>query len=294
MNRYNNTRGVCMFMRLNLLIMIFQILTVLCPFDCKAGVSTRVELEKVSHNPNVILVASTGRSGSTMLFDQINRYNLSHGKKFEVIKTHLLPPDACFLGKAVFIFSNPDQATDSAFYRTFNERNFGFFHFKYVETADRVWLNKIKGTDNQTMEDNLLAYDALGINKHLEEWLFVRTTPSSLKTAQILAIKYENLWDNDTLEAIRVFLNFPDLQLPKKRPRGIHKVEYPRYAEIKAKYNLGTDADPRYAAYDDARVLWEQAPPYQFLKITFIEWETKETNENIEKEANTPTQNTKK
>ena len=47
-----------------------------------------------------------------MLTEQFSRFYQAH----EVFKTHLLPPDKRFLGKIVFIFSNPDQAAESALY----------------------------------------------------------------------------------------------------------------------------------------------------------------------------------
>lgn len=95
---------------------------------------------------------------------------------------------------------------------------------------------------HQTEQDNLLSYDALGIYKHLKEWLFARTTPSSSKNAQILAIKYEYLWDDDTVQAIRNFLGIPSFKLPPYRPRGYQEGGLnPQEIKFKELYNLGTE-----------------------------------------------------
>jgi hypothetical protein len=214
---------------------------------------------------DIVMIASAGRSGSTMLTEQIEKYLSSHS----VLKTHLLPPDRRFKGKIIFIFSNPDQAAESALYRILHGNRFGYEHFAHVETADREWLKRIGGPFNQTEQDNLLSYDALGTYVHIKEWLYQRTEPTSLEHAQILAIKYENLWDEKTVRAIRKFLHIPNFELPPKEERG-HKEDelLPQEIAFRQIYNLGTPDNPRYAAYDDARVLWEQAPPFQFLKIS--------------------------
>ena len=64
------------------------------------------------------------------------------------------------------------------------------------------------------------------------------------------------------------FWIFPNLNCPPKKLRGSSKkVQYPNEIAFKKIYNLGTENDPRYAAYADARILWEEAPPFQYLKI---------------------------
>src|ERR1700738_3483663 len=73
-------------------------------------ISKRGQLEPYYRHKHVVMIASPGRSGSTLLTDLMKKYAL----KYRVIKTHLLPPDTRYKGKILFIFSNPDKAAESA------------------------------------------------------------------------------------------------------------------------------------------------------------------------------------
>jgi|GEM_PF-5464270 len=213
---------------------------------------------------NVVTIASTGRSGSTLLTKTIEKY----ASEYQVLKTHLLPPQKGYFGKIIFIFSDPNKSAESVFHNFLEDGNWGKLHFKLVETADKVWVEKISSTENQSRTDNLLAYDALGIYEHLNEWLYNRTRPSSIKSAQVMAIKYENLWDDETIEAIKAFLSLDHFELPKKRERGYSTSKFSKKEKnIRKLYNLGTISSPRYAAYDQATELWEASPPFQFFDL---------------------------
>lgn len=252
-------------MRFKALMIVCMLALIMLPSNSYATfIANRETLKKFYSKPNLVMVASTGRSGSTMLTEQLKHFV----PPANVLKTHILPPDRNFKGKIIFIFSNPDQAAESALYMTLHTSSFGKRHFTYVETADRLWLKKIGGPHKQTEKDNLLSYDALGIYEHLKVWLYTRTKPTDLKHAQILALKYENLWDDDTIQAIRKFLHIPNFTLPPKLPRGHKSNLFTRERTFRKIYNLGTEDDPRYAAYADAKILWEQAPPVQFLRIS--------------------------
>src|SRR5439155_1225399 len=136
----------------------------------------------------------------------------------------------------------------------------GPMHFRHMETADRKWLERIGGAQKQTVQDNLLSYDALGCFQHLKEWLFLRTKPCKPQKAQILAIKYENLWDPATLEAIQSFLQLKEFSLPLQKERGQQEATLsPHEQAIRKAHNLGTYEKPIYAAYDKARVIWDKA-----------------------------------
>lgn len=241
---------------------IVAFLVCLLPIESNATfIPTRDKLKHYCDKSNVVMIASTGRSGSTMLTEQCKKYLINQ----RVTKTHLLPPKQ-FRGKIIFVFSNPDLAAESALFMTLHREEFGRRHFTFVETADRAWLKKLGGAQNQTEQENLLSYDALNINEHLQAWLFTQVQPGSKEDAQILAIKYEHLWE--CLPIIRDFLDCPKFKLPRQRPRGRDEDElYVKERKIRRTYNLGTEDNPRYSAYDDARVLWEQAPPYQYLKL---------------------------
>lgn len=226
-------------------------------------IKTREQLEKISHNKNVVIVASTGRSGSTMLYDTLLKQT-----SFTLNKTHLLAPNAFFKGRIIFIFSSPDKAIESALHFSLINPQFGKEHIEHMETSDEEWLHQIKDSTHQTISHNLLCYDALGCKQHLSKWLFEETTPCTVKEAQILAIKYEDLWEESTIEAIKSFLLLDKLTLPVKKIRGCKPEKLcPEELIFRSTYNLGTLESPRYAAYDEARALWEAAPSFQFLKI---------------------------
>lgn len=251
----------------NFVMIIGFLIKIIVPYQSYAGaifIPTKKSLKPYYENPNLVMIASTGRSGSTMLTTQVSKYIPEH----YVLKTHLLPPKReYFKGKILFVFSNPDQAAESVLYMMLHKPNFGRRHFKHVETSDRRWLKKIKSPYKyQTEKNNLLSYDALGIYKHLKVWLYTRTRPTSPEKAHILAVKYENLWDTDVIQAIRDYLEIPSFELPARIPRG-HKDLLPKEARFRQIYNLGTKENPRYAAYDKARVLWQQAPSFQYLEI---------------------------
>ena len=225
-------------------------------------ISAKEKLNPFHHKSNVVMVCSPGRSGSTILFLALNQ---RHNRR-TVLKSHLLPPTNAFKGKIVFIFGNPDKAAESALHRMLEDSVFADHHFKHVENADRGWLKKIGNSKKQTTEENLLAVDALGCQGQLESWLHTKTVSCSKEEAQILAVKFEDLWS--VADVIQKFVGF-QFTLPLKKERGCAETqltqEEKRYREL---YNLGTKENPRYAAYDKARELWEKAPPFQYLKLS--------------------------
>jgi hypothetical protein len=212
---------------------------------------------------DILMLASPGRSGSTLMSSLLDQY----ASNYTVIKTHILPPDKRYKGKIIFIYSNPDKAAESVLHLTINSALFGSNHFKHLQSSDKKWLEKIGNTSNQTYEDNLLSYDALGCHKQLMYWLFL-TIPATKQDAQILAIKYENLWDIKTINKIKKFINSNKFEMPPKRERGYKDEELDkREIEFKNLYNLGSGDNPCYAAYNRARFLWKLAPKTQYLKL---------------------------
>jgi len=222
-------------------------------------------LEPYMECHNTILVASTGHSGSTMLSATIDSCMPNH----KVLKTHILPPLKQFSGKIVFIYSNPDLATESVLHKSLRDPVFGHHHFLHMESSDLDWLEELEwDTTKQTETINLLAYDALGVKIQLEEWLHHQTTPCKFEDADILALKLENLWEQETIQALRDFLGSPDFTPPPEKKRGYSDSELlANERQYRNLYNLGTYEQPVYPAYDEARRLWETAPPFQFLRI---------------------------
>lgn len=225
----------------------------------------KTELTPYLNRTDCIMVASCGRSGSSMLAYRTS----NNAKDYTVIKTHMLPPCKEFTGKILFIYSNPDKAAESVLHIMMNEIPlWGYRHFRHMEASDPTWLEKIEDPTKQTEQHNLLASDALGYYQQLNEWLVLKTHESHNTPfeSQILAIKYENLWDKETVEALQEFLGIIDFKLPAKRERGYQEDKLlPMEIAIRKLYNQGTWDKPIYIAYDGARLLWERMPPFQFL-----------------------------
>lgn len=245
--------------------LLFLILGVFNLSNCFARfIAFDNEWEAYMNDPQVVVIASPGRSGSTLLKRAVVKYS----KDSVVLKTHLMVPKN-IKGKILYIYSNPDLATESALHKLFSDPAWGEHHFSNLFTADTNWVHELGGSYlNQTLENNLLCYDALGLEAHLRTWLLDSVTPVSLQKAQILAIKYEHLWDDDTVHQIMKFLDLKLFYLPPQKARGYSKDELdPLELNIKNYYNIGTFKKPRYSAYNQAREIWKDAPPYQYLRF---------------------------
>ena len=212
---------------------IFIALAVFIQADLARFARDHQALDKYYDREDVILIASSGRSGSTLLCSAVR---------------------ACAPGC-------------TALHRSMGDRVFGFEHFQHVETADFSWLQEIGDSTQQTLIHNLLCYDALGYTEQLRQWLHTKQ-PTGPKYAQILAIKYEHLWDKATIDAIRRFLDLKIFRLPPQQLRGCSLEEMSELeASIRLHYNLGSLENPRYAAYDEARELWKNALPFQYFRL---------------------------
>ncbi len=214
------------------------------------------------NDPQALVVASPGRSGSTLLVKAVAK--AAGGRA--VLKTHQFVPKE-FQGKALFIFSQPDRAAESALHKLLEDEAFGELHFQHLFSSDKKWLAEMgHDTRKQSLYHNLLAYDALGTGIHLQKWLFDWVVPAPKETAQILAIKYERLWDVETQEAIRTFCHLDSFELPQKKERGCEEKKMSSLELLLRRvYNEERKKPPEYKAYDYARQLWEKAPPFQFL-----------------------------
>ncbi len=224
-------------------------------------IDSHEKLKFFQDREDVIMVCSTGRSGSTMLSDALDKAL----PKKTILKSHLLPPREGWKGKILFIFSNPDKADESIFHVSL-EDGYWYYHFNRMETTDPKWLQKLGSTVNQNLEDNLLNYDALGIEEHLRQWLKLEKCP--IEESCILAVKYEHLWDREVIAIIKNFCQLESFPLPEMKERGypLHSVSE-KERLIRKTYNLGTEQEPRYAVCDGARAIWESSPKVQSYRL---------------------------
>jgi hypothetical protein len=220
--------------------------------------------EDAAQNSDSITIASIGRSGSDMLTAAI-LYTVQNTRK--VYKTHLLPPKIPYSGKILFIFSNPSQSADSLLHRSIKQPNFRIGHFNNFEITDLSWRNSLGENIEFTLENNYLSFDGLEYHNQLINWLD-ESRNSKIEDANVMTVKYENLWDQETIDQIKIFLNLNQFKLPERKKRGCSESELTELErEIRKKYNLGTLENPRYPAYDKATEIWEEAKPYDFFKF---------------------------
>lgn len=209
------------------------------------------------------MVCSPGRSGSTLLADVLDKSKPSK----HILKSHLLPPKREWKGKIIFIYSDPDKAAESICHVSLEESTWDW-HFKHVETSDINWLQKIGSIVSQTVEDNLLAYDALGTDKQLWQWLVKGVEKCAFLECTVLAVKYEHLWDAEVIKKIKQFCNLSYFPLPERKERGYGFQSLSEFEkQIRTIYNLGTEKEPRYAAYDNARAIWKRAPKILYFRL---------------------------
>jgi len=172
-----------------------------------------------------VIVASSGRSGSTLLCDAIAqslvrerfghkvpkfishrlrssaiafkpRLSLTESGDFPVLKTHDLPPTR-LPGKCIFIFGNPGDAVRSA--------------SRLVSAAGEIWLQEhLYNLCSHGDLSELFQKDILNYEEQITAW-------TNVKVDNILIVCYEDLWDR--VDEITTFIGMK-LTLPKKRERA--------------------------------------------------------------------------
>jgi hypothetical protein len=186
---------------------------------------------------NPVIVASTGRSGSTLLWDAIaesfvrvrfgnglpefllrrfiflsKEYEprldrvASHG--FPIIKTHDLAP-TCPPGKCIFIFGNPADAVSSADRIAAEEGEIWF--------QQHLYNLRSHGDLSELRRKDILNYEA-----QIKAW-------SDGRADNILLVCYEDLWDR--IEEIAAFVGMP-LNLPDRRVRATSRASAEGESEI--------------------------------------------------------------
>ncbi len=255
-----NAKGVFVLMCLNLVFTIGPI-----PLESgeRGFVSSYKEYESICNDTNVIVVGSVGHSGSTMLYEAV----VESCEDRPVIKTHCLPPPKDrFQGKIIYIYSDPHKSIESLIHKATGTLK---AHMRNMQTGDKELSDELSqgfyDDKEMILKQRLLQQDLYGYFVHLDCWL--RRLPiCDPEQANVLAIKYENLWEEESIKAIRFFLQDDSFQLPFYRPRGDYELTA---VEINARnaMNLGSKEHPRYKAYDDAWNIWNTTPSIQWSNL---------------------------
>lgn len=170
-----------------------------------------------------VVVASMGRSGSTLLFDAVR-----HGQAQErfhsegvtalrlvtseawhpqatafhpgvVYKTHAIASEmpAAFRGRAIFVFGRPSEAALSI--------------IRCRDVYGQAWIDAhFAHLDASGNFDDVVKSDVMGFENQIQSWMDWEGH------ASLMMIRYEHLWENQP--ALEAFLGFP-VNLPPKRSR---------------------------------------------------------------------------
>ena len=193
----------------------------------KSQVKALLRTVRPSRRPPIV-VASMGRSGSTLVYDALRsavgdeRFGwLGHDRaratvtamafgpattRFEngvVYKTHALPAEfddvagsALAEARFVFVFGPPSDAVIS--FLTLGER--------YSARWVRAHLHNLRATDDAS---EILDRDVLGLQRQLECW-------ARVTHREVLCLEYDALWDEQS--TLSDFLDL-EIELPPRRDR---------------------------------------------------------------------------
>lgn len=174
-----------------------------------------------------IIIVSSGRAGSTLLYRTLIDYYVRHYSRFyhsnqfafwarvmsrpvmeikdirwyhpPVIKAHSPAPVAERLNwKYIFVFSDPSQSVMSV-QKVVAERGEDWFYEHQKNLGGSGSISKL-------FEEDVLNYE-----NQLKNWAFTGRS-------DILSIYYDDIWEREA--EIQKFLDM-DVQLPPKRPRAI-------------------------------------------------------------------------
>lgn len=197
-----------------------------------------------------IVIASTGRAGSTMLFDAVadslikHRFHLSrHGRIWGLIKRlsvnyvdriDTLPKEACLICKTHDTYSNPPRSNSRFVFVYGDPLESAMSVEKVVESEGREWFGlhqyhlKASGAYEQLYSQDVLNYEG-----QLISWL------SEIKNENVFCVDYDDLWDER--EELSRFIGF-DIDLPERRQRkvkapsaAINQAVFCRLRELKKK-----------------------------------------------------------
>lgn len=190
-----------------------------------------------------MIVASYGRSGSTMLFNNLidsatnkrvpkwlKAGAKGKGRDLDTIKikpgliypTHHYPPKRTLPEKArvIYIFADPVEVILS------------LLHLVHTgKWSQETFLNHCKNLQVSFQDiksvDELVYEDKLNLEKHFDAWLAESRFP-------IAFVKYEHLWEHE--ENISSFVGF-NVSLPPRKERSEKKVNDATMAQLRETYD---------------------------------------------------------
>ena len=185
--------------------------------------SEKIFARLASKSESAIIVASCGRSGSTMLtkalaFSSLYRIFQMGPDIFQnalikqawrlekvcfqpgfIYKTHDHPPSKIRSHKYVYVYSSPCRVIPSL--------------VKKAHEEGKIWLKNhakhLKGSFDSI--DRMIDGDSLRIKENIEKWLHV-----ARETKNVMALRYEDIWSNQ--DQLTEFLGF-DVCLPRRKSR---------------------------------------------------------------------------
>jgi len=187
----------------------------------------KVISKKISKNENAIVVASCGRSGSTMLTESLALSSIEYGvgyieKKMAdavtkwdwdlktenlergyIHKTHDYPPKSIEIegAKFIYVYADPYEVVYSTI-RKFREEG-----QEWIREHAKHMKSEICSVEE------IMKADALGLENNFDAW-------RNISSKNVMILNYENIWNRRG--EISEFVGY-DVKIPKKKERRSSK-----------------------------------------------------------------------
>ena len=187
----------------------------------------KVISKKISKNENAIVVASCGRSGSTMLTESLALSSIEYGvgyieKKMAdavtkwdwdlktenlergyIHKTHDYPPKSIEIegAKFIYVYADPYEVVYSTIRKSREEGQ------EWIREHAKHMKSEICSVEE------IIKADALGLENNFDAW-------RNISSKNVMILNYENIWNRRG--EISEFVGY-DVKIPKKKERRSSK-----------------------------------------------------------------------
>lgn len=187
----------------------------------------KVISKKISKNENAIVVASCGRSGSTMLTESLALSSIEYGvgyieKKMAdavtkwdwdlktenlergyIHKTHDYPPKSIEIegAKFIYVYADPYEVVYSTIRKSREEGQ------EWIREHAKHMKSEICSVEE------IIKADALGLENNFDAW-------RNISSKNVMILNYENIWNRRG--EISEFVGY-DVEIPKKKERRSSK-----------------------------------------------------------------------